>query len=83
MFIPRQYKGEIQNYFGDIAILVTHKTFVLSARVQPVCVDWGFKYDNALFDPTRKIFGHVSLDLNLLNDKEIMTCTGERLGLHN
>jgi secreted trypsin-like serine protease len=60
MFIPRQYKGEIQNYFGDIAILVTHKTFVLSARVQPVCVDWGFKYDNALFDPTRKIFGHVS-----------------------
>ncbi|RZC34678.1 prolow-density lipoprotein receptor-related protein 1-like, partial [Asbolus verrucosus] len=60
MFIPRQYKGPTQNYLGDIAILVTIKTFTLSRRVQPVCVDWGSNYASELSNPSRNSYGYVA-----------------------
>ncbi|XP_063918856.1 uncharacterized protein LOC135134166 [Zophobas morio] len=41
MFVAETYKGEIQNYLGDLAILVSKKPFTLSRRVQPVCLDVG------------------------------------------
>ncbi|KAJ3665180.1 hypothetical protein Zmor_000688 [Zophobas morio] len=44
MFVADQYKGNIQNYLGDIAILVSKKIFTLSRRVQPVCLDRGQNY---------------------------------------
>ena len=44
MFVADQYKGNIQNYLGDIAILVSKKVFTLSRRVQPVCLDRGQNY---------------------------------------
>ncbi|XP_063908176.1 uncharacterized protein LOC135126228 [Zophobas morio] len=40
MHVPKQYKGYVQHYFGDIAIIVANTTFVLSLNVQPVCVVW-------------------------------------------
>ncbi|RZB39484.1 Trypsin domain containing protein, partial [Asbolus verrucosus] len=60
IFIPRQYKGSVQNYFGDIAILVTTKTFTISLRVQPVCVDWGSNFANELSNLSSSFYGHVT-----------------------
>ena len=60
MYVPTQYRGDIQNYFGDIAILVTKKTFSLSSRVQPVCVDWGAHHHQPLIDTKKISYGHVS-----------------------
>ncbi|RZC36204.1 Trypsin domain containing protein, partial [Asbolus verrucosus] len=60
IFIPRQYKGPNQNYFADIAILVTTKTFTISQRVQPVCVDWGLNYASELSNLSSSSYGHVT-----------------------
>ncbi|KYB29441.1 hypothetical protein TcasGA2_TC031984 [Tribolium castaneum] len=60
MFTTRKYKGHIQNFFGDIAIIVTKKIFFLSDRVQPVCIDWGFKYQRKLLNPNVSKYGYVS-----------------------
>lgn len=60
MFIPRKYKADRQNFFGDIAIIVTKKIFFLSDRVQPVCIDWRFKYQQTLVNPDRSKYGYVS-----------------------
>lgn len=40
IFRADEYRAELQNYLGDIAILVTTKMFDLTVAVQPVCVDW-------------------------------------------
>ncbi|XP_063919441.1 uncharacterized protein LOC135134643 isoform X2 [Zophobas morio] len=39
MFVSEIYRGNVQNFMGDIAVLVSKKTFTLSRRVQPVCLD--------------------------------------------
>ncbi|XP_063908174.1 uncharacterized protein LOC135126227 isoform X2 [Zophobas morio] len=53
MYVSRQYKGYIQHYFGDIAIIVVNTTFVLSLNVQPVCVVWEKKFHQSLENITR------------------------------
>ncbi|XP_063908171.1 uncharacterized protein LOC135126225 isoform X2 [Zophobas morio] len=53
MNVSRQYKGYIQRYFGDIAIIVANTTFVLSLNVQPVCVVWEKKFHQSLENVTR------------------------------
>ncbi|KAJ3665177.1 hypothetical protein Zmor_000686 [Zophobas morio] len=45
MFTVNEYKGATQNFLGDIGILVSKKTFTLSRRIQPVCLDSGHMYD--------------------------------------
>ena len=47
MHISEEYRGDKQNYLGDIAILVTVKVFTLSRRVQPVCLDAGLNFNIA------------------------------------
>ncbi|XP_068893727.1 uncharacterized protein [Tenebrio molitor] len=51
MFVPDEYEGDTQNYLADIAILVAVKTFTLSARIQPVCIDWTRNYEHAILNP--------------------------------
>ncbi|XP_063908172.1 uncharacterized protein LOC135126226 [Zophobas morio] len=53
MYVSRQYKGYIQHYFGDIAIIVANTTFVLSLNVQSVCVVWEKKFHQSLENVTR------------------------------
>lgn len=67
MYIPRKYKGHIQNFFGDIAIIITKKIFFLSDRVQPVCIDWGFKYQRTLLNPNKSKYGYVRFCFFLIN----------------
>ncbi|KAJ3618905.1 hypothetical protein MTP99_005705 [Tenebrio molitor] len=50
MFVPDEYEGDTQNYLADIAILVAVKTFTLSARIQPVCVDWTRNYEREILN---------------------------------
>lgn len=45
MYIPNDYKGNIQNYRADIAILVLDTPFDLSNNVRPVCMDWARSFD--------------------------------------
>ncbi|RZC37544.1 Trypsin domain containing protein [Asbolus verrucosus] len=52
IFVPDQYQGELQNYVGDIAVLITETSFVLSREVQPICVDWEAKYETHILRPT-------------------------------
>ncbi|KAJ3649363.1 hypothetical protein Zmor_021113 [Zophobas morio] len=47
MFVAEPYRGVIQNYLGDLAILVSKKAFTLSRRVQPVCLDVSQNYNLA------------------------------------
>ncbi|RZB40334.1 Trypsin domain containing protein, partial [Asbolus verrucosus] len=60
IFIPRQYKGSSQYFVGDIAILVTTKTFTISQRVQPVCVDWKSNYTSELSNLSSNSYGYVT-----------------------
>ncbi|XP_063923125.1 uncharacterized protein LOC135137422 isoform X2 [Zophobas morio] len=39
MHYPNYYHGQSHNFYGDIAIIITKKQFVLSARVRPVCFE--------------------------------------------
>lgn len=61
IFIPKQYKGDVQNYVGDIGIIISKKIFKLSFTVQPVCVDWGLKYQDTLINPSASLVGYVSV----------------------
>jgi hypothetical protein len=60
MFVPKKYKADVQNYVGDIAVIVTSKTLEFSTRVQPVCVDWTNTYQHAISNPRRGQMGYVS-----------------------
>ncbi|KAJ3653972.1 hypothetical protein Zmor_013190 [Zophobas morio] len=60
MYVPRKYKGYLQNYLGDIGIIVTTKTFELSVVVQPVCVQWDAKHHEFLTNPTKIKKSYVS-----------------------
>lgn len=66
MYKPREYQGPMQNYFGDIAILVTQKTFTFNLKVQPVCLDWGQRY-NVEFSAPDTISRYVILINKFLN----------------
>jgi hypothetical protein len=60
IFVPVEYRGTIQNYFGDIAIIVSKEVFKFSQTVQPVCIDWTKTYlDDFLKSETKKL-GHIS-----------------------
>lgn len=65
IFIPKQYKGEIQNYGADIGVIITKKIFKLSFTVQPVCMDWGLKYEDTLIKPSKKLVGYVKTSSQL------------------
>ena len=60
IYVPRQYRGYIQRYFGDIAIIVANTTFVLSLNVQPVCVVWEKTFHQSLENVTRVKQSYVS-----------------------
>mgnify|MGYP005984070781 CR=1 FL=1 len=60
MYIPRQYKGDIRRYFGDIAVLITTRTFTLSINVQPICVVWEKSFHQSLENPARDQNAYVS-----------------------
>lgn len=45
IFLNDKYQGAVQNFVGDIALLVTVKVFIPSLRIQPVCMDWGSQFD--------------------------------------
>jgi secreted trypsin-like serine protease len=60
MFVPKKYKADVQNYVGDIAVIVTSKTLEFSTRVQPVCVDWTNTYQHAISNPRRGQMGYVT-----------------------
>ena len=60
MYIPRQYKGDIRRYFGDIAVLITTKTFALSTNVQPICVVWEKSFHQSLENPARIKHAYVN-----------------------
>jgi hypothetical protein len=67
MFIPDEYEGDIQNLLGDIAVIVTAKTFKFSVRVQPVCVDWRRNYETAVLNSNQTKKGFVGfMQQNLL-----------------
>ncbi|KAF2880721.1 hypothetical protein ILUMI_25463 [Ignelater luminosus] len=44
MFPPR-YKGEINHYEADLAVVILTNPFTFTPRVQPVCVDWTTKFE--------------------------------------
>jgi secreted trypsin-like serine protease len=50
MFVPDEFEGDTQNLLADIALIVTVKTFILSERVQPVCIDWTRNYESAILN---------------------------------
>ncbi|RZC37543.1 Trypsin domain containing protein, partial [Asbolus verrucosus] len=60
IFIPEVYKGTNGNFFGDIAVLVTTKTFKISRIVQPVCVDWVEKYNIEHLNTSGNLYGYVT-----------------------
>jgi secreted trypsin-like serine protease len=60
IFVPEFYTATSGNYFGDIAILVTSIPFVLSQKVQPVCVDWSLIYENDMSNPSTNLTGYVT-----------------------
>jgi secreted trypsin-like serine protease len=60
IFVPVEYRGTIQNYFGDIAIIVSKEVFKFSQTVQPVCVDWGKTYLDDFLKPETEGLGHIS-----------------------
>jgi secreted trypsin-like serine protease len=60
IFVPVEYRGTIQNYFGDIAIIVSKEFFKFSQTVQPVCVDWGQTYLDDFLKPETEGLGHIS-----------------------
>ena len=82
MFIPYQYKGNARNYAGDIAIIITNKTFELSISVRPVCIMWQRIRYEELLDPTKTKRAYViGLCIrNLILDFQFLV--GLRLGLH-
>ncbi|KAJ3649365.1 hypothetical protein Zmor_021115 [Zophobas morio] len=59
-YIPRQYKAQVQHYFGDVGIIVTTKIFDISASVRPICVMWESKRHQVLADPSRQKYAYVS-----------------------
>ncbi|XP_068900932.1 uncharacterized protein [Tenebrio molitor] len=60
MFVPDEYEGVDQNLLADIAVIVTLRTFKLSVRVQPVCVDWTRNYESAILKSDQSKRGFVS-----------------------
>jgi hypothetical protein len=66
IFVPVQYKGMVQNYFGDIAIMVSKRIFQFSQTVQPVCVDWTKTYLDDFLKSDTKGLGHVGFMLLIL-----------------
>ncbi|XP_044259079.1 uncharacterized protein LOC123007726 [Tribolium madens] len=44
--VPEFYRGVVQNFYGDVAVLETMKSFTFTQTVQPVCVDFSTNYDN-------------------------------------
>jgi secreted trypsin-like serine protease len=60
IFVPVQYKGMVQNYFGDIAIMVSKRIFQFSQTVQPVCLDWTKTYLDDFLKSDTKGLGHIS-----------------------
>jgi secreted trypsin-like serine protease len=60
IFVPVQYKGMVQNYFEDIAIMVSKRIFQFSQTVQPVCVDWTKTYLDDFLKSDTKGLGHIS-----------------------
>jgi hypothetical protein len=59
MFVPDEYEGDTQNLLADIAVIVTIRTFKLSVRVQPVCVDWTRNYESAVLNSNQTKKGFV------------------------
>jgi hypothetical protein len=59
MFVPDEYEGVDQNLLADIAVIVTLRTFKLSVRVQPVCVDWTRNYESAILKSDQSKRGFV------------------------
>lgn len=57
--VPTKYKGDTQNYVGDIAILVTTTKFNFSRRVQPICMDWGQNFEADLYNSKKNDSGFV------------------------
>jgi hypothetical protein len=66
IFVPVEYRGAIQNYVGDIAIIVSKEVFKFSQTVQPVCVDWGKTYLDDFLKPETEGLGHVGFMLLIL-----------------
>jgi secreted trypsin-like serine protease len=60
IFVPVEYRGTIQNYFGDIAIIVSKEVFKFSQTVQPVCVDWTKTYLEDFLKSETRGLGHIS-----------------------
>jgi hypothetical protein len=59
MFVPDEYEGVDQNLLADIAVIVNLRTFQLSVRVQPVCVDWTRNYESAILNSNQSKRGFV------------------------
>jgi hypothetical protein len=59
MFVPDEYEGDTQNLLADIALIVTSRTFKLSVRIQPVCLDWTREYETSILNPHQSEMGFV------------------------
>jgi hypothetical protein len=81
IFVPEFYTATSGNYFGDIAILVTSIPFVLSQKVQPVCVDWSLTYENDMSNPSTNLTGYVNTVFSLIQVLLIIFL-GNRLGTY-
>ncbi|KAF5299475.1 hypothetical protein FQR65_LT01056 [Abscondita terminalis] len=74
--IPERYKGIINNYEADIAVVILQTPFKISTAVQPVCLDRTTEFENKQLSENNVGivvgWGYVDYDENLSDElKEI------------